>query len=49
MSIARNDAKVRIKGRKIFNNNERLISGLLDKFDKEIENRDSKDLTRDSR
>jgi hypothetical protein len=38
-----------IKNCKIFNNNGRLISGLLDGLDKKIENKKSKGLTRDSR
>jgi hypothetical protein len=46
--MARNNAEIRIKNRKIFNNNEKFVSGLLDKLDKKIENKNSKDLTRNS-
>jgi hypothetical protein len=46
--MARNNAEIRIKNRKIFNNNEKFVSGLLDKLDKKIENKNSKGLTRNS-
>ena len=39
--MARNNAEIRIKNRKIFNSDEKLISGLLDRLDKESEIRDS--------